>query len=189
MAEPKEDAPRKSAPGSCVRSKFSKTDDEMLIALVKESTEEGRPGDIDWKKLAEKLGRTSRQCRERYRNYLSPDLDNRPWSKEEDARLKYEVERIGCRWVRMAKEFQGRSHVSLKNRWSLLEYRRIHAPRNVIPIMQKFRPILQMSEVEYLQLGEPEESPWVEIVNRIFRDDESSIFLSDTVVTQPDSEE
>ena len=51
------------------RAKFTKEEDEMLKNLVENF------GDNNWQVISSKMpGRNSRQCRERWQNYLSPDV-------------------------------------------------------------------------------------------------------------------
>ena len=82
------------APNS--RKKFSSEEDKRLKELVE------LHGAKNWDKIAELMpGRTGRQCRDRYRNYLIPGF------KE-----------FGPQWAKMTPFFHGRSANSLKNRWN-----------------------------------------------------------------------
>ena len=63
------------------------------------------------------MGRTQRQCRERWRSYLMPSIRNDPWTKEEDELLVRLVEMFNNKWVQIAKFFHGRSDSNVKNRW------------------------------------------------------------------------
>lgn len=96
------------------RMKFSNIEDMELKRLVQQSGE-----DVNWKIIADAMGngRTSRQCRERYRNYLSPKLKNGPWTLEEESILEEKYQIFGPKWSKMTKFFKGRSDVNLKNHW------------------------------------------------------------------------
>jgi hypothetical protein len=97
---------------------FSADEDSRLRSLVSQF------GDTDWKRIASQMpGRTTRQCRERYKNYLSPDLSPRPWTQLEDDILAQKVIELGHKWAQMTGFFTGRSDVSLKNRWAALHGR------------------------------------------------------------------
>jgi hypothetical protein len=101
--------------------------------------------------------RTTRQCRERYKNYLSPELRNLPWSPAEDLLLRERFSEFGPRWATLATFFNGRSDVSLKNRWAVLNGRHTSTSAPVcvtfpdsrsvlhiqIPKCQSPRPVLQ----------------------------------------------
>jgi hypothetical protein len=100
------------------RQMFSADEDEHLKQLVSQF------GNRDWKTIAKKMpNRTTRQCRERYKNYLSPELSNLPWSSSEDVLLREQFAKIGPKWATIATFFSGRSDVSLKNRWATLKGR------------------------------------------------------------------
>lgn len=94
------------------RHKFTAEEDSLILELVHHH------GARRWDFIAQSLpGRTGRQCRDRYRNYLMTDLHNGPWSKEEDEQLIQKVEEFGSHWSKIAKFFKGRSPNNLKNRW------------------------------------------------------------------------
>jgi hypothetical protein len=104
-------------PGSC-RQKFVKAEDDLLIQLVHQF------GEKSWATVAQYMKRrTARQCRERYKNYLSPSVSNRPWSEAEDELLTQKVRECGQKWSVIAASFDGRSDVNVKNRWSALVQR------------------------------------------------------------------
>lgn len=97
------------------RSRFTKEEDELLKRLVNGQTQP------KWSEIAQQLpNRTSRQCRERYNNYLRPNLINGPWTKEEDELLKKLYELHGPKWAFIKQNFNSRSAVNVKNRYSTL---------------------------------------------------------------------
>lgn len=94
------------------KHKFTVDEDQKLKQLI------DMFGPRKWNQIAMSLpGRTGRQCRDRYQNYLSPSLINGPWSIEEDQLLKQKVLEIGQHWNKIAKFFNGRSSNNVKNRW------------------------------------------------------------------------
>ena len=98
-----------------VRVKFTHEEDQRLIELVKQY------GEKSWKKIASIMKtRTTRQCRERYINYLNPALLNGPWSEEEDKLLIEKVKEMGPKWAQIVKFFKARSDVNIKNRYAML---------------------------------------------------------------------
>jgi hypothetical protein len=100
------------------RHKFLKTEDDWLRELV------GRHGEKNWTLIASQMKRrTARQCRERYKNYLSPAVDNRPWSVEEESLLIDKVSELGQKWTQIAAFFERRSDVHVKNHWAMLTLR------------------------------------------------------------------
>jgi hypothetical protein len=103
---------------SSVRHMFSAEEDARLKQLVVQH------GNKDWKHIAKLMpNRSTRQCRERYKNYLSPELVNLPWSASDDDLLRQKFKIFGPKWATIAKFFTGRSDVSLKNHWASLDGR------------------------------------------------------------------
>lgn len=99
-----------------VRNKFTPAEDETIIRIVNEF------GPRSWRLIASNLpGRSARQIRERYVNYLSPKVCNDPWTYEEDQRLREKVAQHGRKWSKIAKFFKNRTDVTIKNRWSKLQ--------------------------------------------------------------------
>ncbi|KAH0792087.1 Myb-like DNA-binding domain containing protein [Histomonas meleagridis] len=97
------------------RQMFSAEEDFMLKNLV------ARFGDKDWKIIAENMpNRTTKQCRERYKNYLSPNIRNDPWTPEEDKILIQKYSELGPKWSTIASFLDRRSDVNIKNRWTSL---------------------------------------------------------------------
>ena len=96
-----------------IRRKFTQEEDTKLCQLVNQY------GAKKWDQIAKMMpGRTGRQCRDRYRNYLIPGFFNGQWSQEEDELLHEKFNQMGRQWARMMQFFPGRSANSLKNRWN-----------------------------------------------------------------------
>lgn len=99
-----------------VKRLFSKEEDDLIRALVT------KHGEKSWRFVSSQLhGRTARQCRERWKNYLCPTVLNLPWSADEDNRLLELVDEFGPQWARIAGVFGSRTDVNVKNRWVLLK--------------------------------------------------------------------
>jgi hypothetical protein len=97
-------------------SKFSPDEDFKLCQLVNEH------GPNAWRVVAKFLpGRNSRQCRERWLNYLNPGLNSNPWTAAEDALLERTFTAIGSRWVYMMRFFPNRTDAMIKNRFQVLQ--------------------------------------------------------------------
>ncbi|OHS92783.1 Myb-like DNA-binding domain containing protein [Tritrichomonas foetus] len=96
------------------RFRFSNKEDVILLSLVKD----GKP---KWNEIALNLpGRTARQCRERYTNYLRPDLNKSQWTIQEDEMLGQKYQIYGPQWKIISTFFPGRSPVNVKNHHSCL---------------------------------------------------------------------
>jgi hypothetical protein len=88
----------------------------------------------DWEAVAAEMpGRTARQCRERWGNYLSPTVSNGPWTEGDDLLLISKINEFGRSWSVLTRFFKGRSENDLKNRWhSHLKYMTVSEGRNLV---------------------------------------------------------
>jgi hypothetical protein len=92
-------------------------------------------GQDNWAFIAEHIpGKTGRQCRERWLNHLSPDLNTRPWTREEDALLFEKYAEFGSRWVDIARFFPHRTDAMVKNRFLVFQRR-----WNKLPVILQHR--------------------------------------------------
>ena len=62
-------------------------------------------------------GRNARQCRERWKHYLSPKVSTGPWTEAEDQLLNEKYSEYGSQWARISKFFMNRTDITVKNRW------------------------------------------------------------------------
>lgn len=115
-------------------SKFSEEEDSRLRELVSEH------GENSWIQIASLMpGRNSRQCRERWLNYLTPKLNTNTWTAEEDSLLLEKQKELGTSWVRISKFFEGRTDQMCKNRFFLLQRKlekKPHKRRNMTVMPQ-----------------------------------------------------
>lgn len=97
------------------RQMFTTEEDEKLKKLVAEF------GTGNWRIISDHLpNRTPRQCRERYRNYLAPEIVNGTWTVEEDQLLRMKFQEYGPKWAIISNFFPTRSEINIKNRWAVL---------------------------------------------------------------------
>jgi hypothetical protein len=81
-------------------------------------------GTNDWALIAEQMpGKNVRQCKERWTNYLAPDLNAAPWTHEEDIQLVQKYAEVGAKWVHIASFFPNRTDSMVKNRFNKLQRR------------------------------------------------------------------
>ncbi|OHT01674.1 Myb-like DNA-binding domain containing protein [Tritrichomonas foetus] len=103
------------------RTKFTPEEDQKLRQLVKSCP------NMSWKQIAGIMGnRSPRQCRERYNNYLSPEINHEPWTSEEDELLLKKFQEYGPQWAFMTKFFNSRSCVDLKNHHAKISNQSLH---------------------------------------------------------------
>lgn len=98
------------------KSKFTPEEDEKLRSIVNEI------GEKDWVAVSSKMGsRNTRQCKERWFNYLSPNVKTLPWTPEEDEQLKELHKEYGSKWVKISHFFPSRTDTNIKSRWMVLQ--------------------------------------------------------------------
>jgi hypothetical protein len=68
-------------------------------------------------------GRAPRRYRERWYNYLSPHVEKREWTSEEEERLISLVQEWGPKWTKIGRELQ-RTENDVKNRNQTILHRR-----------------------------------------------------------------
>lgn len=103
-----------SASRAAARRPWSAAEDEALRRLV--TTE----GPRRWDSLAKRLpipGRGGKSCRLRWRHHLHPAVSKRPFAAQEDRIIVGAFSAIGPKWAEMAKNMEGRTDGSIKNRW------------------------------------------------------------------------
>lgn len=138
------------------------------------------PKSFKWTEISAELNhllslnpiRLGKHCRERWFNYLDPNLSKyflnifniliilfirNPWSKEEDWLLLNEALRNGKKWALISKNIVGRNENSVKNRWfSLLKLYKdqIQDPENILEIIEVFKK----DNVEFVSCGKKQKT-------------------------------
>lgn len=106
------------------RMKFTELDDINLIRIVEQMA---KP---DWKKISTLMKKwTPRQCRDRYNNYLSPNVQNKKWTKEEEQMLLDKYSIYGPRWSFLTRFFHNRAAVNIKNHYTKLSFKNANNKR------------------------------------------------------------
>jgi hypothetical protein len=96
------------------RRVLSPEDDIRLRALVEEFGEE------DWDRIAAEMPEwTTRQLRDRWKNHLSPYINNDAWTPEEDALLVEKAE-LGLKWMKISYFLRGRTSIKCRTRHAYL---------------------------------------------------------------------
>lgn len=118
------------------KAKFTPEEDAKLRKLVSLT----HPN--DWNQIALQFNnRNSRQVKERWEYYLSPNVNNGPWSPEEDELLISKYNELGTKWKVIAKFFIGRTNTACKNRFLAMQREKLRHNCNSPPVVTKPKPI------------------------------------------------
>lgn len=101
-----------------IKRKFTDSEDIALASLVE------LHGQNNWKLIARSMPseRTARQCRERWKYYLSEGIPNNDdWTREEEKLLLEKYEIYGPHWAKIAKFFDHKNDINLKNRFNKIK--------------------------------------------------------------------
>lgn len=97
------------------RNLFTNDEDERLKELIEEY------GEDNWGIIAKNMGgRNVRQCKERWKFYLSPNVNKNEWTEEDDKLLLELQGQFGNKWKLIANYFDGRNEIQVKSRFKLL---------------------------------------------------------------------
>ena len=95
--------------------RFTEQEDKLLIEAI------AKYGSSNWNVIAKLVpNRNSRQCYERWANYLSPFIKRDEWTKEEDEILLKKSEEFNYKWTKVQAFLPGRTVSNLKSRHNKL---------------------------------------------------------------------
>lgn len=109
------------------KNKFNTEEDEILTEIVNDTLKKQPDiSKINWCEIAKQMntGKNARQCHDRWLNYLSPSVDNGPWTEEEENLLIQKYNEMGPKWKKISSFFKSRTDTNLKNRWKLMQRRK-----------------------------------------------------------------
>ena len=106
---------------------FTPEEDAIIIDHV------AQYGPKKWGILESRIPNHSRKsCRERWHNYLNPEINHNPWTDEEDQIILDKFNEFGRQWSKIAQFLPGKTNQSVHNRWNLLNRQRT-GPKARVP--------------------------------------------------------
>jgi len=176
---PKQESPKrklsKNSPKTDERNKGKKhpwqpAEDAKVLELVAQYGQ-------SWAIIASSLGnRTGKQVRDRYLNYLRPDINEEEFTHQEDHLLLSLYYQLGHRWSKIASFMPGRTECQVKNRYYTVIKKKLVSPENNNEKRNLFNNSHHNELLQrYTKSGSQERANFEMNEEDMFREDENTI--------------
>jgi hypothetical protein len=136
-----------------VKGPWTIEEDEQLMEWIEIN------GPKKWSYCSKRiLGRSGKQCRERWYNTLNPEVKKGNWSIEEDYKIFFMYKKYGSKWCQIFLYFKGRTENAIKNRfYSFLRKKYSDNIKEIMPKKKHKKSLNIIEEKDELKISQKKE--------------------------------